>query len=309
MEKEFEDNIKKTSEEIVVSDVGYGEQMKIDLFKGKEIRKVWHENEWWFSIVDIIEVLTDSSRPRQYWSDLKKKLVDEGLTQLSEKIVQLKMPASDGKLRDTDVATTETMLRIIQSIPSPKAEPFKRWIARVGFERIAEINDPSLAIKRARVTYLAKGYPDEWIDLRVQGIQKREELTDEWKSRDVQDSEYAILTAEISKATFGITPKEHKEIKGIKPHHSLRDNMTPLELVFTMLGDVSTKEIASTQNARGFEQNKEAAQEGGKIAGNARIELEKKTAKKVVSRNNYFSIAQRNSAKAIPDKSKDTDKK
>jgi DNA-damage-inducible protein D len=309
MNNEFEDNIKKSDDDIVISDVSNSGQLKIDLFKGKEIRKVWHQNEWWFSVIDIIGVLTDSNRPRQYWSDLKKRLVVEGLTQLSEKIVQLKMPANDGKLRDTDVATTETMLRIIQSIPSPKAEPFKRWIARVGFERIAEINDPSLAIKRARATYIAKGYPDDWIDIRVQGIQKREELTDEWKSRGVQDNDYAILTAEISKATFGITPSEHKQVKGIKQHNSLRDNMTPLELVFTMLGDVSTKEIASTQDAQGFEENKIAAKEGGSIAGNARKELEKKTGKKVVSRNNYRSIAQRNSPKALPNNSKGNDDK
>ncbi len=308
MEKEFEDNIKLTSKDIQVSDVGNGQQMKIDLFKGKEIRKTWHENEWWFSIVDIVGVLTDSERPSKYWSDLKKKLMDEGFTQLSDNIGQLKLPSSDGKSYLTDVATTETMLRIIQSIPSPKAEPFKRWIARVGFERIAEIDDPSLAIKRARVTYIAKGYPDEWIDIRIQGIQKREELTDEWKIRGVQDSEYGILTAEISKATFGITPKEHKEIKGIKTQN-LRDNMTPLELVFTMLGEVSTKEIAHTQEAQGFKQNKEAAKQGGRIAGNARKELEKKTGKKIVSNKNYLSIAKnRADNKALPDQTKDIDK-
>ena len=302
MDKEFEENIKGSSPEVNIENVGSGQQMKIDLFKGKEVRKVWHKNEWWFSVIDIIEVLTDSPRPRQYWSDLKQKLVNEGLTQLSDKIVQLKMPASDGKMRDTDVATTETMLRIIQSIPSPKAEPFKRWIAKVGFERIAEINDPSLAVKRARATYIAKGYPDDWIDLRIQGIQKREELTGEWKERGVQEKEYAILTAEISKATFGIIPKEHREIKGIKSQN-LRDNMTPLELVFTMLGEVSTKEIASTKNAQGFWQNKEVAKEGGKIAGNAREELERKTGKKVVSNKNYMSIAQLGPInKALPDK-------
>jgi hypothetical protein len=265
--------------------------MKIDLFKGKEVRKVWHENEWWFSVVDVVEVLTDSPRPRKYWSDLKKRLTDEGFTQLSAKIGQLKLLSPDGKMRDTDVATTETMLRIIQSIPSPKAEPFKRWIARVGFERIAEINDPSLAVKRARVTYMAKGYPDDWIELRIQGIQKREELTEEWQERGVQDKEYGILTSEISKATFGITPQEHKEIKGIKSQN-LRDNMTPLELVFTMLGEASTKEIAVARNARGFNKNKEAAKEGGKIAGDARKELEKKSGRKVISDKNYRSIAQ-----------------
>jgi hypothetical protein len=301
VDKEFEEGIKSASQEVEIRGVDDSQQMKIDLFKGKEIRKVWHNNEWWFSVVDVIEVLTGSPRPRKYWSDLKNKLVDEGFTQLSDKIGQLKFPSSDGKSYLTDVATTETMLRVIQSVPSPKAEPFKRWIARVGFERIEEINDPSLAIKRARVTYVAKGYPDDWIDLRVQGIQKREELTEEWKGRGVQEKEYGILTAEISKATFGITPNTHKKMKGIKSQ-SLRDNMTPLELVFTMLGEVSTKEIAVTQDARGFDKNLGAAKDGGEIAGNARKELEKKTGKRVVSEKNSLAIVNRSGIhKSLPE--------
>ncbi len=205
------------------------------VFKSKKIRRTLHDNEWWFSIIDVIEALTGSDRARKYWSDLKSKLIDdEGFRELSEKIGQLKMEASDGKKYETDCANTETLFRIIQSIPSPKAEPFKRWLAKVGYERVQEIDDPELAAKRARALYQAKGYPESWIEKRVRGIAIREELTDEWKNRDVGgDQEFAILTAEISRATFGLTPSEYKNFKGLK-RENLRDHMTDLELIFTM---------------------------------------------------------------------------
>src|SRR5574337_533794 len=189
----------------------------IAVFKGKEIRRTLHKNEWWFSIVDVIEALTGSDRPRKYWGDLKKKLSDEGYNELSDKIGQLKLKSSDGKLYETDCANTEGIFRIIQSIPSPKAEPFKRWLAKVGYERVQEIEDPELATKRTRALYKAKGYSDEWIEKRMRGIAIREELTDEWKKRNVKERrEYEILTAEIAKAAFGITPVAHKNIKGLK---------------------------------------------------------------------------------------------
>ena len=261
---------------------------KIALFQGKEIRKVLHENEWYFSIIDVIEVLTDSSIPKRYWSDLKAKLISEG-SQAYEKIVHLKMQAPDGKMRETDTANTETTLRIIQSIPSPKAEPFKLWLAKTGYERIREIEDPELASKRARALYEAKGYPSDWIEKRMRSIAIREELTSEWNKRGVKPSkEYSILTSEISKATFGITPAEYKNYKGLKGKENLRDHMTDLELIFSMLGEASTKEITIKRNAQGFPENLQAAQEGGTVAGNARKELEQKTNKKIVTSENYL---------------------
>ncbi len=263
---------------------------KLAVFKGKNIRRVIHNNEWWFSVIDIVELLTDSNRPRKYWSDLKKKIQEEGYGQLSEKIGQLKLEASDGKKYSTDCANTETMFRIIQSIPSPKAEPFKRWLAKIGYERIQEIDDPELGTKRTRALYKAKGYPDDWIEIRMRGIAIREELTDEWQKRGVQENiEYAILTAEIHEATFGLKPGDHKKLKGIA-RENLRDHMTNLEQIFTMLGEASTTEIARTQDAEGFEDNQQAAKSGGKIAGNARKELEEKTGKKVISRKNYLGL-------------------
>jgi hypothetical protein len=264
---------------------------KIAIFKGKQIRKVIHRDEWYFSITDIIEILTESSNSRRYWSDLKLKLVDnEGFIQLYEKIVQLKLMAPDGKLRETDTANTETLFRIIQSIPSPKAEPLKRWLAKVGYERIQEIEDPELAAKRSRAIYKAKGYPDDWIEKRMRGIAIRGQLTNEWEKRGVQEEkEYSILTAEIAEATFGLKPSGHKKLKGLQKQN-LRDHMTDLELIFTMLGEASTTEIAVQKDAQGFQQNKKAAQEGGKIAGNARRELEKKSGRKVVSQENFLGI-------------------
>ncbi len=262
---------------------------KVALFEGKKIRKVFHQNEWWFSIIDVIEVLTDSTRPRKYWSDLKKKLQEEGCLQLSEKIGQLKLEASDGKKYFTDVANTETMLRIIQSIPSPKAEPFKLWLAKVGYERIQEIENPELASKRARALYEAKGYPPEWIEKRMRSIAIREELTSEWGKRGVKQSkEYGILTSEISKATFGMTPGDYKKYKSLKGKENLRDHMSDLELIFSMLGEASTREITVKRDAQGFPENLQAAKEGGTVAGNARRELEQKAGKRIITSENYL---------------------
>ncbi|OGE33227.1 phage antirepressor protein [Candidatus Daviesbacteria bacterium RIFCSPHIGHO2_02_FULL_36_13] len=261
---------------------------KIAIFRNKEIRKIIHRNEWWFSVVDVIEVLTGTDRSRKYWSDLKKKLIQEGYTEVSEKIGQLKLKAVDGKLRKTDCVDTETLFRIVQSIPSPKAEPFKRWLAKVGYERIQEIEDPELAQKRARALYKAKGYPDEWIERRMRGIAIREELTDQWQKHGVElPKEYEILTAEISKATFGVTPREYKKLKGLK-RENLRDHMNDLELLFSQLGEAATTEITKTEHPQGFEKNRHVSKRGGKIAGDARKKLEIETGRKVVTEENYL---------------------
>lgn len=268
-------------------------ETNIAVFRGKEIRKTIHMNEWWFSIIDVVEALTGTQRPRKYWNDLKKKLFEEGYVELSEKIGQLKLQSSDGKRYETDCANTETIFRIIQSIPSPKAEPFKRWMAKVGYERVQEIEDPELATKRTKAIYRAKGYSDDWIEKRMRGIAIRAELTDEWKNRDVKwEPEYAILTAEISKAAFGLTPAEYKELKGLE-RENLRDHMNDLELIFSMLGEAATTEITRVQDAQGFDENKTAARKGGRIAGDAREKLEKETRKKVVSPENYLKISQK----------------
>jgi len=268
------------------------ETTKIAIFKGKEIRKIIYKSEWWFSVVDVVEALTGTDRPRKYWNDLKKKLIKEGYAEVSEKIGQLKLEAPDGRLRKTDCANTETIFRIIQTIPSPKAEPFKRWLAKVGYERIQEIEDPELATKRTRALYKAKGYSDDWIEKRMRGIQVREQLTNEWKNREVGgDKEYAILTAEISKATFGMTPSQYKKFKSLK-RENLRDHMNDLELIFSMLGEASTTEITRHKNTKGFTQNKKAAIEGGAVSGNARRELERKSGKKVSTKQNYLTKPQ-----------------
>jgi len=264
---------------------------KVAVFRSNKIRKAIHNNEWWFSVVDVCGALTDSSDAGAYWRKLKQRLKEEG----SEVVTfchGLKLGASDGKKYETDCANAEGVFRIIQSIPSPKAEPFKRWLARVGYERIKEIEDPELATKRTRALYKAKGYSDDWIEKRMRGIAIREELTDEWQKRSIdKPREYEILTAEISKATFGLTPSAYKKYKGLK-RQNLRDHMNDLELIFSMLGEASTKEIAVNKNAQGFIPNKRAAFEGGSIAGNARKELERKSGKKVVSRQNYLSHPQ-----------------
>ena len=265
---------------------------KLAVFKGKQIRRVIHDDEWWFSVIDVIEALTGTSRGRKYWSDLKKKLVTEGYNEVSEKIGQLKMMSPDGKLRLTDCANTETMFRVIQSIPPPKAEPFKRWLARVGYERIKEIEDPELATKRSRALYKAKGYSEVWIEKRMRSIATREELTDEWQKRGIEEQkDYAILTAEISKATFDMTPTEYKKYKKLK-RENLRDHMNDLELIFSMLGEASTTEIARNKNAQGLWENKESAKQGGSVAGKARKDLEKKSGKKVSSKKNYLKAPQ-----------------
>ena len=262
---------------------------KIAVFEDKKIRRIFHNGEWYFSIIDIVRVLTESSDPSRYWTELRTQLTDsEGFVQLFGKIEQLKLESSDGKKYKTDTANTETIFRIIQSIPSPKAEPFKRWLAQVGYERIQEIEDPERATKRTREIYKAKGYSDEWIEKRMRGIAIREELTDEWDKRGIKlQREYAILTAEISKATFGMTPSEYKEHKGLE-RENLRDHMTDLELIFSMLGEASTKEIAVNRNAQGFDENKTAAKIGGKIAGDARLHLEQESGKPVISQENYL---------------------
>jgi len=265
---------------------------KIAIFQKKEIRKIIHKNEWWFSVVDIIEALTQTERPRKYWNDLKKKLINEGYNEVSEKIGQLRLPTPDGKMRETDCANTETIFRIVQTKPSPKAEPFKRWLARVGYERIQEIEDPELAIKRTRAIYKAKGYSSDWIEKRMRGIAIREELTNEWQKRAIKEQkEYAILTAEISKAAFGMTPSEYKTFKGLK-RENLRDHMTDLELIFSMLGEASTTEITKNKDAMGFDENKQTAQEGGGVAGKARKDLEQKSGKSVSSTGNYLEKSQ-----------------
>lgn len=264
---------------------------KLAVFKGRKIRRIIHNGEWWFSVVDICEVLTDSPDPGAYWRKLKQRLGEEG----SEVVTfchGLKLIAPDGKLRETDCANTEGMFRIIQSIPSPKAEPLKRWLARVGYERVQEIEDPELATKRTRTLYKAKGYSDDWIEKRMRSIAIREELTDEWQKRGVREQkEYAILTAEISKAAFGMTPSEYKKHKGLR-RENFRDHMTDLELIFSMLGEASTTEIARNKNAQGFDRNKEVAKRGGSVAGRARKDLEQKSGKKVVSKKNYLQSPQ-----------------
>jgi methylphosphotriester-DNA--protein-cysteine methyltransferase len=264
---------------------------KIALFKGKKIRKTIHNDEWWFSVVDVCTVLTDSSDGGAYWRKLKQRLNAEG-SELVTFCHGLKIEAFDSKMRKTDCANTEGIFRIIQSIPSPKAEPFKRWLAKIGYERVQEIENPELAAKRARSIYKAKGYSDEWIEKRMRGIAIREELTDEWQKRGVkEDREYSILTAEISKATFGMTPSEYKELKGLK-HENLRDHMNDLELIFSMLGEASTTEITRNKDVQGFKESKKAAHKGGQIAGDARKKLEIESGKKVSTNDNYLQEPQ-----------------
>jgi len=263
---------------------------RIIVFENKKIRRVWHDNEWYFSIIDIIEVLAASSRPRKYWSDLKKKLsITEGFIELSEKIGQLKLDSPDGKKYLTDVTNTETLFRIIQSIPSPKAEPFKRWLAKVGYERVQEIENPELAQDRMKQLYEQKGYPKDWIDKRLRGIAIRQNLTDEWEERGIEHKkDFAILTAEISKATFGMTPLEYKDHKGLtKTNQNLRDHMTDFELIFTMLGEKVTTEISKTEKPETFNKNKKVAKRGG-VAGKARKETEKEIGRSVMTDKNYL---------------------
>ncbi|MBI2047150.1 Bro-N domain-containing protein [Candidatus Pacearchaeota archaeon] len=273
------------------------------VFQGKKIRRTWFNEEWWFSVVDIIGVLTESERARKYWSDLKRRLTEEGF-ELSAKIGQLKLLSADGKYYETDCVNTKNAFRIIQSIPSKKAEPFKQWLAQVGYDRVQEIENPEMAQKRMKEIYKAKGYSDDWIEKRVRGIAIRDELTDEWDKRGVKNEmEYAILTAEISKATFGMTPSEYQSFKGIKKEN-LRDHMNDLELIFTMLGEASTTRIARSKDVMGFEENEGAAKEGGAVAGIARKELEQRSGQPVASKENYLQEPEKEVRKRIVTKTR-----
>ncbi|NOU46485.1 MAG: Bro-N domain-containing protein [Bacteroidales bacterium] len=266
----------------------------IRLFESKKVRVLWDNDaeKWYFSVIDIIEILTESKNSRRYWSDLKIKLIKEG-SQLYEKIVQLKMVANDGKMRETDAADTEQILRLIQSIPSPKAEPFKMWLAKVGYERIEETEDPEIAIDRAMATYLKKGYSTNWINQRLKSIEVRKELTDEWDLRGVKKGqEYAILTDEITKAWAGLTTKEYKNIKELKKEN-LRDNMTNLELILNMLAETSTTELSKKEKPTTFIDNYKVARKGGEVAGNARRDLENKLGNSIISPLNAKNLAQK----------------
>ncbi len=267
------------------------QNQQIALFKGKEIRKILHKNEWWFSILDVVAVLAETPSPKTYWSKMKDR--DKEISQPFPFWEQLKLVAEDGKMRETDCADTEGIFRIIQSIPSPKAEPFKRWLAKVGYERVQEIENPELATKRTRMLYKLKGYSEDWIEKRMRGIAIREELTDEWEKRGAKEKkDYEILTAEISKATFGITPSQYKKLKGLK-RENLRDHMDDFELIFNMLGERSTTEIHRNENSIGVKKLKNDAYRGGKVAGNARKELEKELGRSITTKNNFLSKAKR----------------
>ena len=272
---------------------------KVALFEGKRIRKVFHEGEWWFSVIDVIEVLTESSIPKRYWSDLKKKLAGEGATETYEEIVRLKMSAPDGKMRLTDCADTETMFRIIQSIPSPKVEPLKRWLARVGKERIDEIENPELSMERMQLLYEKKGYPKEWIDKRMRGIAVRQDLTGEWQNRGARTSlEYAILSNEIMQGAFALKVDEYKQVKGLE-RENLRDHMTDIELILTMLAEATTTKLHRDRDSQGFEPLQKDAREGGNVAGRTRRDIEKRSGKAVVTSENYKELAGKGQKKKL----------
>jgi len=261
---------------------------KIALFEGKKIRRHWDDAKelWYFSVVDVVAALSGSVDPRKYWNKLSQRLREEG-SEVVTKCHRLKMLAPDGKMRLTDAADTETMLRLIQSIPSPNAEPFKLWLARVGYERLEETADPELAINRALKTYLKKGYSPEWVNQRLKSIEIRKALTDEWEKRGVKEGlEFAILTDEITEAWTGLTTKQYKNLKGLKKEN-LRDNMTNLELVLNMLAETATTEISEKREPKNLRENKKVAREGGTVAGNARKEIEKKTGRKAISNYNF----------------------
>jgi DNA-damage-inducible protein D len=266
-------------------------ETKIAVFKGKSIRKTLFNNEWWFVIEDVVKVLTDSADPKQYIKRMKQR--DPELNKGWVQIVHTLVVDTEGGRQKMICANTEGIFRIIQSIPSPKAEPFKRWLAKVGYERVQEIEDPELGQKRTRALYKAKGYSEDWIEKRMRGIAIREELTDAWKKHGVEkDRDYEILTAEISKATFGFTPSEYKKLKQLQ-RENLRDHMTDLELIFSMLGEAATTEITKVENPFGFDRNCQVSRRGGRIAGGAREKLEKETGKKIVSPTNYLSEIQK----------------
>jgi hypothetical protein len=262
------------------------------VFEGTKIRRLWNNDQWYFSVIDVVGALTDSSIPRRYWSDLKSNLLDEGF-ELYDKIVQLTLQADDGKMRRTDCANTESMFRIIQSIPSKKAEPFKRWFAKVGYERIQEIEDPELAQKRMKEIYKSKGYSDEWIEKRARGIAIRDELTDEWDKRGAKSrQDFSILTAEISRATFGLTPTEYKKLKGLKTEN-LRDHMDDIELILTMLGEATTTRFTRDRDSQEFPELRNDAKDGGDVAGATRKDIEGKLGKSVVSSDNYLEAPEK----------------
>jgi hypothetical protein len=267
------------------------ELIRVAVFEGKHIRKILHEGEWWFAVIDIVEVLTGSSIPKRYWSDLKRKLAKEGYFELYEKIVQLKFVAADGKYYSTDCADTETMFRIIQSVPSPKVEPLKRWLAKVGKERIDEIENPELSMERMKYLYEKKGYPKDWIDKQVRGIAVRQDLTDEWQNRGAGTSlEYAILTNEIMQGAFDLKVEDYKQVKGLE-RENLRDHMTDIELILTMLAEATTTKLHRDRDSQGFEPLKKDAQEGGAVAGSTRRDIEKRSGKPVVTGENLKELA------------------
>ena len=263
---------------------------KLIAFENKKIRRIWHEDQWLFSVVDVVAVLTDSKDAGAYWRKLKQRLKTDEESEVVTNCHALKLEASDGKKYATDCGNTETMFRIIQSIPSPKAEPFKRWLAKVGHERIQEIEDPELAQERMKKIYEQKGYSKDWIDKRLRGIAIRQNLTDEWRDRGIKyEKDFAILTAEISRATFGMTPSEYKKHKSLtKSNQNLRDHMTDFELIFTMLGEKVTTEISKQEKPNNFDKNKQVAKRGGNVAKNARIDTEKELGRSVVSEDNFL---------------------
>lgn len=267
---------------------------EIVLFKGREVRRVMHDGEWMFSIVDVIAALTDTDRPSGYWTDLKTKMLkNEGFDELYDNIGKLPLPSADGRMRPTEVANTEIMFRIIQSVPSPKAEPIRRWLAKVGFERIQEAQDPELAIKRAILSYQLQGRSDDWIEKRVRSIVSNKELNREWQKRGISRSaEYAMLTNIIAQETFGVGVARHKRIKGLASQN-LRDHMTDLELILTMLGETSATTIAKQRDTYGLDENAGAAKAGGSVAGTARKQIERETGQRVVSASNFLGSKQR----------------
>ncbi|MDP1721955.1 MAG: Bro-N domain-containing protein [Candidatus Gottesmanbacteria bacterium] len=266
------------------------ETTKIALFKGRKIRKTIFHAEWWFSVVDIIAVLTDSKDPRDYWFKMKIRVKTDDSFEPSTICRQLKLAAADGKMRETDCANTEGIFRIIQSVPSPKAEPLKRWLARVGYERIAEIEDPELSMKRMKAIYKQKGYSKEWVEKRVRGISVRNELTDEWMERGADESiDYAILTNDIMKGAFNLTVEDYKKLKGLQ-RQNLRDHMTDIELILTMLGEATTTKFHRDRNSRGFPNLDRDAKDGGSVAGRTRRDIEQQSKKRVVSSENYMPV-------------------
>ena len=274
---------------------------KLAVFEGRQIRKAFHEGEWWFSIIDVVEVLVGGDRPRKYWNDLKKKLTAEGYSEVSEKIGQLKIAAPDGKQRFTDCANTETLFRIIQSIPSPKVEPLKRWLARVGKERIDEIENPELAMGRMQELYEKKGYPKEWIDKRLRGIAVRQDLTDEWKDRGAATRlEFAILTNEIMQGAFGLNVEDYKQVKDLE-RENLRDHMTDIELILTMLAEATTTELHRDRDSQGMAPLKKDARAGGAVAGRTRKDIEAQTGKPVISGGNFKALTGRSSKRLKAD--------